>query len=118
MVLTKDEILNLPKTHREVETDVGTIKIRSLTPTELSEVRLIRAVGTVTTNTTSNGTETSRTVDMSEYVGACEKAKLTSLMYSLSVEETWTFEEVKRIPVPILSQLYDVVMEWNALKEE
>jgi len=116
MVLTKDEILNLPTKTKEVQIGEGTIKLRSLTPTELSKIHEITAVGTITTHTTDSGIETSRTIEMSEYVKACETAKHYAIMYSLSLEETWTLEEVQRIPAPILSLLYETISEWNHLE--
>ena len=117
MSMTKDEIINLPHTTKEVQTDFGTITIRSLKSDEIAKLQQMVAIGTITTHLTSEGIEKSRTVDMQEYVESYENMKTTAIMYSLSIEETWTQEEVSRIPVNLCSQLYNEIRILNNLDE-
>lgn len=114
-MITKDELLNCSPQTFDVETSKGTIRIRALSWNERSEIEQIRSVGTVTTTKDSDGTYEKREVPLTEYTEKCNIAMKKAIMYSLSVDEQWTCEEVERVPLVVLCELYERIEEINDL---
>lgn len=116
MVLTKDEILNLPLNIKEIETQRGKINIRPLTYKECCELDKIRAVGTVTIITREDVVEEQKEISLQEYQEASNLADMKAIAYSLSIEEEWTVEDLEGVPVALLTQLLEEIKKFNNIK--
>ena len=120
MVLTKDEILNLTNNTKTITIEnIGEIKIRQLTNKEINEIKSIQsqAIGIITQQKTTEGIIETRDINATENIKYNNMARIKSITYSLSVDETWTEKEVNSLPQKVLEPLYAAIIEYNNLKD-